>query len=1115
MAHSPSSPHPGSDTTGGEHNPPVVPPVRLLLHGSEDRTLGGPSVRVPRTATALRDIGVPAQAALYRRPSDIPEDNVHLFNVWPPTSALQALRQLKAAGKRVVFSPIYLDFSERPTWSLGASEQERSAMRRHLQGRGRQHEIVPGYHAMVREMLALADHVVFLSEAERAVLEQIGAEVPDARASLVHNPVDATLWQGGDPAPFREAYLQGAESTDYVICVGRIEPRKNQLALVRALRGLPLRPALVGHEGDPAYAAQIRQEAGTNLIRPGRLAPGGETLRSALAGARAFVLPSWAEGASLAALEAAAAGVPLILSDRSSEREYFGDLARYCDPGDPESLRSALRDTLADADAASRAEALQRRVAQELSWPSHARATAQAYAKAEEMPVKPLQRPHWPLRQADHWAVDLTALTRPDLPREVQRSTEALARALHAQNTPPKAIFWCPVRRCFLDLPDSFLSPADAQRYAARTAADHSLPPVSLAPGTALLVAGGAWGCDEAHLRGLEALKGLSGGALIALTADAGPCLRPDLFGAENAEGYAARLHRLATLADQLVTPSPAARAELIQALQSAPEPPRAEAISALPLPTLPVPEGAPDPALTARFSEERFALVPGAVGTRGNLDLLIRIWARFAAEGWHPDLHLVIAGGIAPDGEDLAGRIARDPRLDGRVHLLEAEGADLAWLLRNTLITLCPSQSEGWDWPVTESLAQGTPCLVAEIPTLADPELTGAARAGVEALDPDDLPAWQARLSAHADTPPARLTQTPQGTWAEPATALAALALSPQPVRLARNLRAGETAPAGFHAPPQALQFGAGWHPAEEGLRWAASDRAEVRVRADGLLRRAEEAAAPDHLLMHLHLHSTLPETRRARLRVSSGPACLFDSAITGASLPRDLMLRVPTSALDDEDCLPLTLEFPVLPAMPDATAETRPPPDQEPLQSAAARGIGLVSVCLLDPTLNNPLAAVAQSAHWSEGRHPQEVDFALEPHREVVAPGLQFSPGWGVGSLHPRFALFVPLLPGAGPQTLALTLRPVASPQAPSGARILWNGRQLAECTWTDSQPVELTLALHAADLQTGPAVLEIVPTALATPADLHLGHERGLAGLGVLDLALTPQDLSASAE
>ncbi|WP_335949702.1 glycosyltransferase [Salipiger bermudensis] len=1102
MTSSPPGPSHATRPSGDESS---APPVRLLLHGAEDHARGGPTLRVPRTAQALREIGLAASATLFHRASDIAEDTVHLFNVWPPDSALQALRQLKAAGKRVVFSPIYLDFSERPVWAIPdlspRSPGQRAAMRTHLQGRGRLHEIVPGYHAMVREMLALADHVVFLSEAERAALAAIGATVPEARASLIHNPVDAAAWQGGDPAPFRDAHAAGA---DYVLCVGRIEPRKNQLTLARAMRGLPLRLALAGHEGDPAYAAQIRQEGGTQLILPGRLGTASGMLHSALAGARVFALPSWSEGASLAALEAAAAGVPMVLSDRSSEREYFGDLARYCDPGDPDSLHRALRDTLDDPEAGARAQALQARVAETLDWQSHARATAAAYARARQSAPRPVARPAQPTLRPGALLLDLTALTRPALmPRQVLRHTKALARALLARPDAPRPVIWCAGRQGFLDLPDAFLEPRDAQRYAQRAEQDESLPLVAPPPGAALLLAGGLHGSDDAHLRGIEAFKARSGGAVIALIEDAGPCLRPDLFTAEQALGYTVRLHRLSELADQLVVPSAETAAALTLALETGPVPPRELGLCVIPLPALQAPPDlspAPGPGLQDRLGDAPFALVPGPVCARGNLQLLTRIWARFAAEGRHGDLHLVVAGGIAPEAGALADSIARDPRIARRVHLVDAGDAEFEWLWRAARMVLCPSESEGWGWPVTEALARGAPCLVADIP-----ELTGAA--GVEALDPHDLPAWQARISALAATAPSRAAQAGQDGqndgqdgWSATAEAVVSLLKAPRPVTLARALRAGESATAGVDAPALAIRFGAGWHPAETGLRRTAADRADFRLRADALRPDATGPDATDPLWLHLRLHLP-PEHPRSRLQVRCGEATLFDAPVSGAALPRDLVLAIPDTAIAEDGCLPLALECPLRPAPAAPGSAEDPPP--------APFGIGLVSARLLDPRRNNPLAVLQEPACWSEGRHAQEVDFALESHRAVVAPDLHVSPGWGVGSLRPRLALFVPVLPGAGAQRLGLTLRPVARPDAPSGARLYWNGRLLHAAQWQDDQPVTLDLALTEADLQSGPAVLEILPTALATPADLGLGHEQGLSGLGLFDLTLTPSE------
>ncbi|MCJ7874842.1 hypothetical protein [Phaeobacter sp. J2-8] len=482
---------------------------------------------------------------------------------------------------------------------------------------------------------------------------------------------------------------------------------------------------------------------------------------------------------------------------------------------------------------------------------------------------------------------------------------------------------------------------------------------------------------------------------------------------------------------------------------------------------------------------------------------LLTRIWARLAARNAAPDLHLVIAGGIAPGAEALADSINRDPRIAGHVHIVAAEGAELEWLWARACMILCPSESADWNWPVTESRARGLPCLVADIPELADSD----AEATVEALDPDDLPLWERRILAHAQTQQeARspvVNDSPQTSWADMAAALGTLSTTPRHVTTLRALRAGEIALVGIDAPPWAIGFITGWHPAEAGLRHTASDRAVFRLRADRVLSddggpSKEDPATPGRLLLHLRLQLAT-DRPRARLRITCGDTCLFEAPVSGTSLPRDLVLAVPANALDPEGCLTLALHFPTRtgPAAPPSEDGTAPAP----------QGIGLVSAQLLDARRNNPLVTVRNADCWSEGLHAQEVDFALESHRAVVAPDLHVAPGWGVGSLLASFVLFVPILPGAGPRILGLTLRPVARPDAPSGASFYWNGRLLHEAQWHDNQPVALNLPLTEADLQTGPAVLEIRPTALATPADLGLGHEQGLSGLGLFDLTLTP--------
>lgn len=358
-------------------------PVRLLLHGIEPELLGGPTLRVPLTTDFLRKLGVPANWGLAEQDDD-GEDLVHIFNAWDPVTALTAIRKARAAGKTIVFSPIFLDLRQTGFWAElhrfilpfdGSIDREAlaSAPRPVVE-----HPL--GYHAMVREMVALSDHVILLSECEKAALTDIGVPFDTTPYDIVHNPVDVDTWADFDPALFEQEYGSGP----YVLCLGRVEWRKNQLLLADALRDVPVRLVLIGHEGDPAYGERIRKVGHPDLLMLPRMEPAGPMLRSAIGGAAAVALPSWAEGASLAALEAGAAGANLVLSDMSSEREYFGPHAHYCDPGSPDDIRKAVEAAIASPLTPAQKAALQDHLRVNNSWDRYVRATAAVYAKAQK-----------------------------------------------------------------------------------------------------------------------------------------------------------------------------------------------------------------------------------------------------------------------------------------------------------------------------------------------------------------------------------------------------------------------------------------------------------------------------------------------------------------------------------------------------------------------------------------------------------------------------------------------------------------------------------------------------------------------------------------------------------
>lgn len=220
--------------------------------------------------------------------------------------------------------------------------------------------------------------------------------VPEERIVVArHGPgqeVDASRPRGG---------------AGHVLYIGDDEPRKNLGLLLAAYRLLRTgttgerAPARVGPSpqipGDPApptpgevpplvLAGTAHPPAGHRHGDGIRVVerPEPEVLAGLLSDAIALVLPSLHEGFGLTALEAMAAGVPVIAARSPGVTETCGDAAVYVDPYDPQDLAAAM--VRVTADRALRADLTERgrRHAAEFSWVRAARAHVRAYNLAAD-----------------------------------------------------------------------------------------------------------------------------------------------------------------------------------------------------------------------------------------------------------------------------------------------------------------------------------------------------------------------------------------------------------------------------------------------------------------------------------------------------------------------------------------------------------------------------------------------------------------------------------------------------------------------------------------------------------------------------------------------------------
>ena len=196
--------------------------------------------------------------------------------------------------------------------------------------------------SMLFKQAVIADALIATSQLEAEKLCRAYGLKRKGLIYIIPNGADAKIFGYADPYIFKSAY--GLK--DYAICVGRIEPNKNQIRLIRAMKGIALNLVIIGRPciGHETYAKACYEEGRGKTLFIDQLPYNSIMLASAYAGARVFVLPSIAEVAPLSAIEAAMTGVPLVVTRNSLAcREYFGNNVFYIDPMSIDNIRMKIR----------------------------------------------------------------------------------------------------------------------------------------------------------------------------------------------------------------------------------------------------------------------------------------------------------------------------------------------------------------------------------------------------------------------------------------------------------------------------------------------------------------------------------------------------------------------------------------------------------------------------------------------------------------------------------------------------------------------------------------------------------------------------------------------------
>jgi glycosyltransferase involved in cell wall biosynthesis len=231
-------------------------------------------------------------------------------------------------------------------------------------------ETMPWWHRtytsrFIGRMLAASDRIIAPSEDTADDLNAL-LRVSPAKIRVVPNGVDARFF-GRPPA-------SAVEKGPYVLFVGTPEPRKNLGRLVSAMavlreRGFSQRLVIVGSGG---WGDGI--PAGAGISELGRVTD--DELHALYAHASCVALPSLHEGFGLPALEAMAAGTPVVAGRSGALPEVTGGAAVLVDPYSIAAIAEGIERAIADKETLV---PIGRSRAKAFTWESAAALTAEVY----------------------------------------------------------------------------------------------------------------------------------------------------------------------------------------------------------------------------------------------------------------------------------------------------------------------------------------------------------------------------------------------------------------------------------------------------------------------------------------------------------------------------------------------------------------------------------------------------------------------------------------------------------------------------------------------------------------------------------------------------------------
>ena len=314
---------------------------------------GGDTTQILKTKEYLEKSGITVDISLELTPDVSAYDIVHVFNLMRPQELYLQVKNAKKYGKKVALSTIYGPYEEYEKKARGGILQfinkflsitqieylkviARAVLNFEF-SKGTFIYLLNGHKRLQRKIIKMVD--VFLPNSH-SEMKRVATDFNLERYNYVAvaNAVDINKFD------YNKVNID-EEFEKYrgcILCVSRIEGRKNQLNIVRACKDLPYKFVFIGKEGANfhKYHELCKKEANENMFFLGQIEH--EKLPQFYKLAKVHILASWMETPGLSSLEAGVMRCNVVATKKGDTEDYFEDYAYYCEPDDLNSIKEAV-----------------------------------------------------------------------------------------------------------------------------------------------------------------------------------------------------------------------------------------------------------------------------------------------------------------------------------------------------------------------------------------------------------------------------------------------------------------------------------------------------------------------------------------------------------------------------------------------------------------------------------------------------------------------------------------------------------------------------------------------------------------------------------------------------